>query len=307
MVEGGSGIPKWVLAVLPSRIQAVPEPWQGHLVDYLRRARGDPRGPLAIRVSQEVEDDLGVHPVDPWPVDAVLQGREAATPSPSGTMPEMATAHVRVRSAARATLVVCLQGPPPDASEEVWAQASGIQKYWLGLSQPALRSAECHRTSGWPGVSWSTLSALVLLGRTAGWSCSRTPAPAIVLAQDRSAFKCSLSHVGPPRWCTTRCPLSSGWSSSACTSMCGSCGTPVATSRAVPQGSPRGMGWPAPTCTITHSARSCACSIALAHWSSVATNHTGVRAWGRGHRGSGHATSALGSWCSPSASTSRRT
>ena len=43
------------------------------------------------------------------------RGREAASPSPSGTVPEMATAHVRVRSAARATLVACLQGPPPDA------------------------------------------------------------------------------------------------------------------------------------------------------------------------------------------------
>ena len=47
------------------------------------------------------------------------RGREAATPSPSGTVPEMATAHVRVRSAARATLVACLQGPPPDASEDL--------------------------------------------------------------------------------------------------------------------------------------------------------------------------------------------
>ena len=53
-------------------------------------------------------------------------GREAATSSPSGTVPEMATAHVRVRSAATATLVACLQGPPPDASEELWPQASGI-------------------------------------------------------------------------------------------------------------------------------------------------------------------------------------
>ena len=55
------------------------------------------------------------------------RGREAATPSPSGTTPEMATADVRVRSAARATLVACLQGPPPNASEEVLPQASGIQ------------------------------------------------------------------------------------------------------------------------------------------------------------------------------------
>ena len=54
-------------------------------------------------------------------------GREAATPSPSGTVPDMATAHVRVRSAVRATLVACSQGQPPDASEEVWPQASGTQ------------------------------------------------------------------------------------------------------------------------------------------------------------------------------------
>ena len=45
------------------------------------------------------------------------RGREVATPSPSGRVPEMETAHVRVRSAARATPVACLQAPPPDASE----------------------------------------------------------------------------------------------------------------------------------------------------------------------------------------------
>ena len=55
------------------------------------------------------------------------RGRQAATPSLSGTVPKEATAHVRVGSAARVTLVACLQGPPPDASEEVWPQASGIQ------------------------------------------------------------------------------------------------------------------------------------------------------------------------------------
>ena len=127
MVGGGSGIPKRVLVVLPSRALAVPEPWQGHLVDYLRRAPGDPRGPLEIRVSQEVEDDFGVHRSDPWPVGAVLQGEGAASPSPSGTVPRMATVHVRVKSAARAMLVACLQGPPPGASEEVRPRASGIQ------------------------------------------------------------------------------------------------------------------------------------------------------------------------------------
>ena len=55
------------------------------------------------------------------------RGSEAATPSLSGTVPEMATAHGRVRSAERATLVSCLQGLPPDASDEVWPKASGIQ------------------------------------------------------------------------------------------------------------------------------------------------------------------------------------
>ena len=72
MVGGGSGIPKRVLGVLFSRVQAVPEPSQGHLADYLRRACGDSRGPLAIPQSQEVGDDFGVHCVDPWPVGAVL-------------------------------------------------------------------------------------------------------------------------------------------------------------------------------------------------------------------------------------------
>ena len=67
-----------------------------------------------------------------------------------------------------------------------------------------------------------------------------------------------------------------------------------------------GLGWPAPTCNITHSAWSCACPAARLHWSSVVTNHTGVGALGRGRRGSGHATSALGSRCSLSASTSWR-
>ena len=82
MVGGGWGISKWVLGVLPSRMQAVPEPSQGHLVDYPCRARGDPRGPLAIRVSQEVEDDLGVNGVDPRPVCAVLQGEGGGHPLP---------------------------------------------------------------------------------------------------------------------------------------------------------------------------------------------------------------------------------
>ena len=117
------------------------------------------------------------------------------------------------------------------------------------------------------------------------------------------SYRAILHGAPPPMRCRDRCPVSSGWSSSACTAMCGSCGTPVATSRAVPRGSPRGLGWPAPTCTITHPAWSCACLAARVHWSSVVTNHTGVGAWGRERRGWGHATSALGSSSSLSAST----
>ena len=84
MVGGGSSIPEKVLGVLPSRAQAVPESLQGHLVDYLCRARGDPRGPLAICVSQGMEDDFGVHRMDPWPVGTVLQGEGGGHPLPVG-------------------------------------------------------------------------------------------------------------------------------------------------------------------------------------------------------------------------------
>ena len=100
---------------------------------------------------------------------AVLHERKASTPCPSGTVPGMALADVRVRSAARATLVVCVQGPPPDVSEDVWPQASGTEYYLLGMSHPTLTVAECHLTSGWPGVNWSALSARVFLGWVARW------------------------------------------------------------------------------------------------------------------------------------------
>ena len=72
MVRGGSDVPERVPGVLPPRAQAVPEPPQGHLVDHLCCARGDPRGSLAICVPQEVEDDFGVHRVDPWSVCTVM-------------------------------------------------------------------------------------------------------------------------------------------------------------------------------------------------------------------------------------------
>ena len=72
MVRGGSDVPERVPGVLPSRAEAVPEPPQGHLVDHLRCTRGDPHGALVICVQQEVEDDFGVHRVDPWSVGTVL-------------------------------------------------------------------------------------------------------------------------------------------------------------------------------------------------------------------------------------------
>ena len=72
MVRGGSDLPERVPGVSPSRAQAVPEPPYWHLVEHLCRARGDPSGPLPICVPQEVEDDFGVHRVDPWSVGTVL-------------------------------------------------------------------------------------------------------------------------------------------------------------------------------------------------------------------------------------------
>ena len=70
--------------------------------------------------------------------------REGATPSPLGTVPKMATARVRVKSAARATLLACLQRPRPDAPEEVWSQACGIPVVPGGAELP------CVEVSGVP-------------------------------------------------------------------------------------------------------------------------------------------------------------
>ena len=127
VAEGGSGKPKRVLDVLSGHAQTVLKPSQGHLVDHLRRARGTPvaRSRSACRRSWRMTSASTVWIHCLWM--PYCRGREVATPSLSGTVPEMATAHVRVRSAARATLVACLQGPPHDASEEVWPQASRIQ------------------------------------------------------------------------------------------------------------------------------------------------------------------------------------
>ena len=73
VVGGGSGKPKRVLVLKPS---------QGHLVDRLGRARGDSCGLLAFRVSKKVDDDLGIHLMDPRPVDALLQGEGGDHPLP---------------------------------------------------------------------------------------------------------------------------------------------------------------------------------------------------------------------------------
>ena len=303
---GGSGKPKRVLNVLSAHAQAVLMPSQGHLVDHLCGACGDSRGPLAIRVSQKVEDDIGVHCMDPLLVDAVLQGeggghslavghraRYGHCSSAGDVSSEGDTGGVPARSALRRVG----GGVAPGLREPV---APG------GTEPPCFEVGGSPSDVGEAGGQRSHVQRPGVVGADCRVVVKRTSAPAIVLAQDLSAVTLSLSHAGPPCWCTTRCPVFSGWSSSVCTSMCGLRGTSVATSRVVPQGSPRGLGWPASTCTITPSAQSCACSVARAHWSSVVTNHTGVGTWGRGRRGSGQATSALGSWFSPSASTSRR-
>ena len=127
MVGGSSSIPKRVLGVLPSRAQGVPEPSQGHLVDYLRRARGDPRGLLAIRVSQKVEDDFGVHRMDPWPVGAVLQAEGRGHPLSVGHRARDGHRPRAGEVGSESDAGGMLAGSAPDASEEVWPQASGIQ------------------------------------------------------------------------------------------------------------------------------------------------------------------------------------
>ena len=107
--------------------QAVLKPTQGHRLTALAAPAGIPvvrsRSACRRRWRMTSASTVWTHGLQvPF-----CRGREAATPSPSGTVPEMATAHMRVRSAARATLVACLQGLPPDATEDVWPQASGIQ------------------------------------------------------------------------------------------------------------------------------------------------------------------------------------
>ena len=282
MVGSGSGKRKWFLGVLPSHVQAVLEPSQGYLVDILRRARGDSRRPLAIRVSQRVEEDFGIHRMDPWPVDAVLQGEVGGQPLPvrhrarDGHCPRAGEV-----GGERYTGGVPAGPAPRRISVDV---APGL----LDPVVPGGAEPPCFEVGGVPLDVGVAVGQLVHAQRPTVVS-----APAIMLTKNQSAVRCSLSHAGPLRWCTTRCTVCSSLSSSERTAMSESCGTSVGTSRAVQRGSPRGLRWPAPNCTITHSAWSCACSVARAHWSSVVTNHTGVGARGPWHRCSGHATSAF--------------
>ena len=127
VVGGNPGKPKWLPGVLSAHAQAVLKPSQGHPVDRLRRLAGTPvaHSRFACRKRWRMTWASTVWTHGLWM--PYCMGREAATPSPSGTVPEMATAHLGVRSAARATLVACLQGPPPHTSQNVWPQASGIQ------------------------------------------------------------------------------------------------------------------------------------------------------------------------------------
>ena len=113
MVGGSSGKPEWVLSAPPAHARAVLEPLQGSLVGCLRRARRDPCGPLVVRVPQEVEDDSAstVWTCRLWV--PYSRGREAASPSTSGTVPGIATTQVPLRSAARATLGGVSAGPAP--------------------------------------------------------------------------------------------------------------------------------------------------------------------------------------------------
>ena len=113
VVGGGSGKQEGVLGVLRAHVQAVLKPFQGHLVDCLCRICMYCCGPLLVCMPHKVEDDLGVHHLNQDLWLPYCRGRESASPSRSGTVPRMATAHMLARSAAKATLVACLQPPPP--------------------------------------------------------------------------------------------------------------------------------------------------------------------------------------------------
>ena len=108
-VGGGPGKPKRVLGVLSAHAQAVP------------------RGPLAILVSQKVEDDLGVHRMHPRSVDAVLQGEGGGHSLPIGHGARDGDCPGAVEVGGEGDTGGMPAGPAPDASEDVWRQVSGIK------------------------------------------------------------------------------------------------------------------------------------------------------------------------------------
>ena len=101
--------------------------------------------------------------LDPWSVCTYCRGEGGGHPLSVGHRARDGHRPRAGGSAARATLVACLQGPPPDASEEVCPRPPGSSSIG-GLSHPALRSVECHRTSGWLWVSWSRSAPWCRLG-----------------------------------------------------------------------------------------------------------------------------------------------
>ena len=97
MVRGGSDVPERVPGVLPSRAQAVRSHLRGIWLTTFAAPAGTPvvRSRSACRRRWRMTSASTVWTHGRWA--PYCRGREAASPSPSGTVPEMATAHVRVR------------------------------------------------------------------------------------------------------------------------------------------------------------------------------------------------------------------
>ena len=93
-------------------------------MDCLCRARRDPCSPLVVCVPQKAEDDLGVHPMDPPSVRAVLQGEGGGHPLPVGyrarnghrartcspcRVPHQVTSAIKTHGSIHMSYVCCLQ------------------------------------------------------------------------------------------------------------------------------------------------------------------------------------------------------
>ena len=167
------------------------------------------------------------------------KGRKAATPSPWGTVPGMATAGVvshegyaggvPARPAPRrigGRVGPGLRDPVVSGGvEPSRVEGRGVPPD-IGVGGGQLVDARGHRAISVPPGGRGIRPQL------RPWCLARTGAP---LGAPRAT-------PGSPRWCSTRCPATSDWSSSACGAMCGSCGAAVATSRVASRGSPRGPG-----------------------------------------------------------------